>query len=289
MATYTIKQLCEEGPQYAMAMLLRAIDAGEPFVTYGAIRSELEYQLKIPQIFSTQIGYVAGTLMDEIFTIDPGAPLINVMIARANGIPGVGAGHYLADRYGNSKLKKWDRIPMERKIQIIADEHEKIFNYKKWAAINKKLYGKSAVTNLRAPLGNEYDYDPTGHHGGPAESEEHKRLKLWVSKNPTGIGLAASFGEGEIEARLLSGDEIDVMFASGNSYRVVEVKSRRSNDEDFKRGIYQCVKYREVKKAEHVPFKIGVKAILVTERELNSELLARARLLGITWKMVSID
>lgn len=112
MGTYTIQQLCEEGPQYAMAMLLRAMDAGEPFVTYGAIRSELEYQLNIPQIFSTQIGYVAGTLMDQILAIDEDAPLINVMIARANGIPGVGAGGYLAERYGNPKLKKWDNISL---------------------------------------------------------------------------------------------------------------------------------------------------------------------------------
>lgn len=288
MGTYTIQQLCEEGPQYAMAMLLRAMDAGEPFVTYGAIRSELEYQLKIPQIFSTQIGHVAGRLMDDIFTIDPNAPLINVMIARPNGIPGVGAGGYLAKRYGNPKLKKWDNISLKRKIDIIAAEHEKIFRYRKWAALNQELYGPSAGSKLRTPVVAE-DYDPTGHHGGPAESEEHKRLKAWVANNPIGVGLAASFGQGKEEVRLLSGDEIDVMFTAGNSYRVVEVKSRRSNDVDFQRGIYQCVKYREVKKAEQAPLELDVEAVLVTERELNAELRARAQLLGIRLRVVSID
>lgn len=289
MPTYTVDQLCEEGPQYAMAMLLRAIDAGEPFVTYGAIKSELEHQLKIPRIFATRIGSVAGTLMNQILEIDPDAPLINVMIARPTGIPGVGVAGYLAERYNKPELWDWDDISVTRKKRIVAREHEKILRYGRWPEINEKLYGPSAKAKLRAPVGTEGEDDPTGHHGGPAESEEHKRLKRWVANNPTGIGLDALFGNGEEEALLLSADEIDVMFSLGNSYRVVEVKSRRSNDVDFQRGIYQCVKYREVKKAEHAPFKIDVQAILVTERELNPELKERARVLGVRLKVVSMD
>ena len=79
------------------------------------------------------------------------------------------------------------------------------------------------------------------------------------------------------------------MFSYGNSFRAIEVKSCRSNDEDFKRGIYQCVKYREVKRAEHLPYEIDVESILMTERELNSELKERAKLLGIKLKCVSVN
>ena len=44
MGDYTIEQLMEDGPQYAMAMILKSLKAGESFVTYGAIAAELEYQ-----------------------------------------------------------------------------------------------------------------------------------------------------------------------------------------------------------------------------------------------------
>ena len=82
MSTYTVEDLSMEGPQYAMAMLLECIKKGEPFVTYGEIRDELEFQMEIDKIFTVQIGHVAGTLMNEILEIDPKAPLINVLITK---------------------------------------------------------------------------------------------------------------------------------------------------------------------------------------------------------------
>ena len=88
---------------------------------------------------------------------------------------------------------------------------------------------------------------------------------------------------------MLSGDEIDVLFSDGNSFRTVEVKSKRSNDADLKRGIYQCVKYREIKIAEHAPYDVDVQSILVTERELTPELKERAKLLNVKFKCVSVN
>lgn len=79
-----------------------------------------------------------------------------------------------------------------------------------------------------------------------------------------------------------------MVFSHGNSFRMVEVKSQRSNDEDFRRGIYQCVKYREIKKAEYAPYTIDVQAVLVTERELSADLKERAKLLGIILKNVAV-
>jgi len=82
---------------------------------------------------------------------------------------------------------------------------------------------------------------------------------------------------------------IDVLFSDGDSFVVVEVKSKRSNDEDFKRGIYQCVKYREVKSAEHAPYTVNIQSILVTERELAPKLKERAKLLNVKLKCVSVN
>ena len=74
MPAYTIRQLEEEGPPFAMAMLLRCIEHGEPFVTYGDLRREVEFQLGIDTIFPTQIGVVAGSMMDQIITLDGELP-----------------------------------------------------------------------------------------------------------------------------------------------------------------------------------------------------------------------
>jgi len=290
MATYTIKQLSTDGPQYAMAMLLRCLGAGEPFVTYGAIGDELQHQLKVGKIFPIQIGHVAGSLMNQILDIEPSAPLINVLITRPDGLPGVGAGGYLADRYG-SRYRKWNKIPTKEKLEVVAREREKIFKYPKWSTINQKLFGSDAESKLRVIKSSEVDGRSRDgmNHGGPAESDEHKRLKEWVAAHPVEVGLAKSFGKGTSEAPLLSGDTIDVLFSDGNDHVVVEVKSCRSNDEDLRRGIYQCVKYRTVKEAEHAPNKVYVRALLVGERKLNAELMNRARLLKVRYLCVAVN
>lgn len=291
MPHYTVEQLGEDGPQFAMAMLLDCLKSGEPFVTYGAIRDELEYQLKINKIFPTQIGHVAGSLMNKILELDPKAPLINALITRPTGLPGEGVGNYFANRYKVESYREWSKVSPKKKRELVDKERIKILRYKNWGEINKKLFGATATFKLRKQNGSEVDgFPPSGKsYGGPAESEEHKKLKKWVAAHPQKIGLRKSFGIGMPESYLLSGDTVDVLFSDGIDFVTVEVKSCRSNDEDFRRGIYQCVKYREVKEAEHLPNKVNVKAVLITERELNPELKTRARLLKVEFKCVNVN
>jgi len=291
MANYTVDQLCKEGPQFAMAMLLRCLNEGESFVTYGAIRDELEYQLGIDTIFPIQIGHVAGTLMNQILEVEPKAPLINALITRPDGIPGNGVGGYFADRYKEEKYRKWDKVSKQEQRKVVDRERKKVFRYGNWEKINKKLFGVGPLSKLRMPKGSEVDgFSANGmNYGGPAESEEHKILKKWVATHPQKIGLKKSFGKGVTESSLLSGDTIDVLFSDRNEHVTVEVKSCRSNDEDFRRGIYQCVKYRKVKEAEHYPNEVSVRAMLVTERKLNAGLRGRARLLEVGVKFVLIN
>lgn len=291
MATYTLDQLRDDGPQFAMAMLLRCLSAGAEFVTYGEIAAELEYQLKIKKVFSTHIGQVAGSLMDSILEIDPNAPLINALITRPDGIPGVGVGGYFAIRYNNERYNNWKKIKKAEKVKIITREREKISQYGKWHEINQRLFGLGATSKLRVPSGSEVDglANNGKNYGGPAESDEHKKLKQWVSENAEKLGINTSFGTGKTESFLLSGDIIDVLFSDGSNYCVVEVKSCRSNDDDLRRGVYQCVKYRAVKEAEHAPNKISVRALLVAERKLNAELMSRASLLDVGFVCVSVN
>lgn len=288
MANYSIQQLADDGPPFAMALLMESISHGKLFVTYGEIRAELEHQLNIERIFPTQIGHVAGSMMDQILQLDPKAPLINVLITRADGIPGIGAGWYLAERYGEASLKDWNNISKKKKLELVDRERKKVFRYRKWKKLNSELFGDSARKKLCRPPEAESDFVTT-RWGGAAESEEHKKLKEWVSNNPKQIGLQQAYGVGEPELRLLSGDEVDVMFTHQGTFRAVEVKSIRSSDDDLRRGIYQCVKYREVKRAETYPYEADIEAILVTERKLPSELQERARQLGIKTKCVAVN
>ncbi len=291
MKHYTLEQLRKDGPQYAMAMLLDCLKAGETFVTYNTIRDELQYQLKINTIFPTQIGNVAGSLMNQILNVDPQAPLINSMITSSTGIPGKGVGDYFSNRYNEESYRKWDQVSLKKKRELLDDEYKKILRYPNWEKINKKIFGSVAQSKLRKKEGSEIDgFSATGKkYGGPAESEEHKKLKEWAAAHPQKLGLRKSFGKGTTESNLPSGDIIDVLFTDGKRFVTVEVKSCLSNDEDFRRGIYQCVKYRKVKEAQLLPHKLSVHALLVTERELNSELKILARLLEIDFKCVSVN
>jgi hypothetical protein len=287
MSNYTLDYLSKNGSKYAMQMLLECIKSGEPFVTYGAIKEQLQYQLGIDSIFSTHIGYVAGELMNNVLEMDLNAPLINLLVTRSNGVPSIGAASYLKRKYKNNKFDTWNSFPISDKLLVVEKEREKIIRYKKWDELFNKIYGEKIILKKSKAL--ECDYHNKSKYGSGGESDEHKKLKHWVANNPSKIGIPTVFNLGEQESSLLSGDKMDVLFNFENSYKVVEVKSKISNNEDFKRGIYQCVKYREVKKAEQLPFRINIEAILVTEKELSAELKARAKILDVILKVVEIN
>ncbi|MDO8455391.1 MAG: hypothetical protein Q7T07_00555 [Burkholderiaceae bacterium] len=74
---------------------------------------------------------------------------------------------------------------------------------------------------------------------------------LVVLANPHLVG-ASGDSIGTVEADLLSGDAIDVLFKSETHWVGVEVKSRTSdkNELDYRRGIFQAIKYQVVLEAQ---------------------------------------
>ena len=80
-----------------------------------------------------------------------------------------------------------------------------------------------------------------------------------------------------------------MLFTDGASFVAVEVKSTLSTDDDLRRGVYQCVKYRAVLQAQEIPVSVSVRTMLLTERELPADLKARARQLGVLLKVHSIN
>lgn len=265
---YTVEQLVNDGPRYAMAFLLKSLSHGEPFLTYGRIAGHLEPRMEIPKIFSTQIGHVVGSMQDKIHMVDPAAPLLNALATRQNGIPGEGVASYIDEKYRNGKKNKWADLSDKKKLKIVEKIRLDVRSYSKWNEIYEKLFGESA--NINYPKEDFKEGAETGYGGG--ESAGHKALKLWVAENQEKVGVPATFDKVIIEAPLLSGDVVDVMFSDGSSFYPVEVKSIISTDDDLRRGLYQCVKYRAVQEAQELPVKAVVTSILVTERKLSSEL-----------------
>ena len=117
---------------------------------------------------------------------------------------------------------------------------------------------------------------------GGGEGEEHRKLKEHVHEHCEEI-LNARVDTREVEYELPSGDRVDVTAANQSTVWHIEVKSRISNDNDIRRGIYQCVKYRAVAKAAeriqrpNAPRKAV--SLLVVGRKLDPNLKKEAKAL----------
>ena len=93
--------------------------------------------------------------------------------------------------------------------------------------------------------------------------------------------------DGNTEVELLSGDRVDVVSIMEDRTVAIEVKSKDSDWFDLRRGVYQCVKYRAVMKAQDIRRNANVESWLVTETPLSDELKKLARRLGVRTKAIS--
>lgn len=280
--TYEREWLDRKGAPYLLSLILEKLETmDEPFVTYGETAEMLERELETSKIFSLHIGGVAGNMMNEIMSVAKDAPPINALVTSTSGIPGTGFAWYHDNLWRAKRGKKWEGLDKGQKLEVVKGVREAVRHYKGWDRVFQQAFG-DRPSQLGQKRFTEQDGKPpeTAFPRGKGESEQHRRLKQWVRDNPSEIGLPRGF-EGKVESDLLSGDRIDVLFTKGEDFAVVEVKSCLSNDDDLHRGIYQCVKYREVVRATRLPVEVDVRAILVSERKLPSELAARAKLLGV--------
>ena len=71
--------------------------------------------------------------------------------------------------------------------------------------------------------------------------------------------------------KLLSGDRVDVVSIMEDRTVAIEVKSKDSDWFDLRRGVYQCVKYRAVMKAQDIRRNANVESWLVTECQRRSK------------------
>ncbi|BAR58914.1 hypothetical protein NK6_5757 [Bradyrhizobium diazoefficiens] len=222
-------------------------------------------------------------MMFAIQDVEPDAPLLNLLCVNGTTkLPGTGAHDFLKAYNPDINYK---RLKNARKRSVLRPFVDEVYEFKGWPKLAKRVFG---ITLPKIEPSEPVEADGKAQRlglarGGPPESEEHIRLKEYVCNNPLLVGAPKGCKKGWPEKQLRSLDEIDVWFMSPGKELAVEVKSRRSNDFDLQRGIYQCVKYRTVLEAQNKADRITskVRACLVSERKLPDDLARLADLLDI--------
>ena len=252
--------------------------------TYGEARRMLEGELKIERIFSTHPGAVVGSMMSRFWEYDDSLPPLNVLMVNRGGAPGKGADSFIAEWSG----RRYSMMSKENRALILTDATRAVWAYKQWKHAYEELFSERFTLPILQSI------SPTpGEYGGPAESEEHRRLKQAIADDPGLLSFVSSSAATEIESRLRSGDEVDVRILDPDCgiECAVEVKSARSNDVDLERGLYQAVKYRAVIEAQYrvLGATATVIAVLVTERPLPEELRTAARGLDVKVAVLQVN
>ena len=280
-----------------MRWLISAARRGGETFTYSDMMERLERECGLEKIanpsgnFGRAVGVVLGAVMDKIDDVEDSAPFLNVLVVRkGTGRPGPGARGFLAARYPDELwLKKKDAHKESKAwVRIVEQETEVVRAYPDWERLYGDIYGKAYEPPEPFHIeGTETDGLSWGRRG---EGENHKALRLWVKDNPDRIERSLSGVRAETEVELLSGDRVDVVFCSDKEIVAIEVKSRDSNWADLRRGIYQCVKYEAVLRAQETAQetrKRSVRSLLVAEKELQPDLNWLAKKLGVKHMVVS--
>lgn len=295
MSAYTKEQLQSDGLSLTFGYLLPVI-AANATITYGRIAELLQVDLRIQgKIFPIHVGGVVGGLMDRIHKIDPKAPLINVLaVNQQTGLPSIGVDNHLKNRFGVKEKKMTPSL----KSVLVDKAAREVYAFQNWANVYRKVFRASPPSSDPVTIvsGKERDGLPPSPvakgRGGEAESEEHKALKAYVLKHPALFGLRGKPNMADTELLLLSGDEVDVYFETNKRVDLIEVESVRSNWNDLRRGIYQCIKYRAVFEAQRrmVTPDMRLIATLVVESDvpLGSDIQDLAKLHGVKVKIVNV-
>ena len=212
-------------------------------------------------------------------------PLNSLVVNAATGAPGSGCDWYIEKYLHGRRIRsREDRKAVAQEAQNMA------FNFGRWNEL-LRLYALTPAGPLHGTrVQGKRRAVRRGTCSSEGESEEHARLVEYLAKTPQAVGLSRKVSKGLTEHCLLSGDRPDVLFRTGGRLLAIEAKSRISNDADLERGIYQCVKYRALLRAEQkasASIQSG-NAVLATERPLASDLLGLADLLQVRVVVVSV-
>ncbi len=290
----TVENLSQHGAKPLTRWLIAAAKE-RMTITYGEAKRRLQNEYGFSTIFSSMMGHPAGAAMDNIHEIERDAPLLNVLLVQqGDRLPGRGAGVFLADRFGEPRLREKNarRTYPDLWRRLFERAAEEIYAYQGWDNLFQRVYRQAYEPDTEWAKrqdgidGKERDGLPRGRQG---EGLKHKALRLWVKANPGRVVPSLSDVRSETEVELLSGDRVDVVYYAPYTTVGIEVKSIDSNWVDLRRGIYQCVKYRAILKAQDARADPVVEALLITETELDGDLKDLAKRHRVKHRVMAIN
>lgn len=262
----------------AMKHLMRLlIDAAKrrSSITYGEAARRLEAEIGFRTI-PRKMGAPAGVLMSDIQRKwsekrkkewPDKCPLLNILLVRQDILlPGDGAGPFMACYLNNQDLglPGFRRDNPERWREACEKIATDVYAFEDWDRVYRYTFGERPPI-LESLEGKEKDGI---RHDRKGEGENHENLRIWVKKNPGKIRKSYKDFKTNTEVGLDSADRVDVVYYGRDVTVAIEVKSRDSNDEDLRRGVFQCIKYRAVMKAMDIRSEPKVDALLVTQTDL---------------------
>lgn len=262
------EKLYQERARLTLPYLVRQAKAGQT-IYY----SDLAEEINIPN--PRNLNYVLGAIGNALIDLGKRTkteipPIQCVVINKRQELPGEGIGWFISPT-------DFGKLNKAQKQKVVSAQLTKIYTYQRWDWVLQQLELAPIPTNLD----DELEEAKNGRGGG--ESEQHKKFKAFISKNPSALGLSADLANGQQEYPLPSADTVDVLFTDKDLKVGVEVKSSISNTADILRGLFQCIKYKHLIEAEQIvndEFP-NSRIILALQGQFPDELTLVKNLLGV--------
>jgi len=253
----------------ALPLLVRQARAATP-IYY----SDFAHELGMPN--PRNLNYVLGSIGTALERLSKKwkekiPPIQCLVVNKATGLPGEGIGWFI------TKKDDFRKLPRKQQRFLVHAELQKVFGYPRWSDVLRELKLQPVQSDFSRLITQVAGFRAGG------ESEDHRRLKLYVAAHPESVGLGPGASAGIVEHPLPSGDTVDVLFQTRGDWVAVEVKSSLSSSLDIARGLFQCIKYRAVVEAVQATENLdqNARAILVLESTLPTDLVGVKNTLGV--------
>jgi hypothetical protein len=228
-------KLYQERARQTLPYLVRQAKAGQT-IYYSELAKEIH--ITNPRNLNFILGAIGNALIDLGNRTKIEIPPIQcIVINKREQLPGEGIGWFISP-------KDFSKLNKTQKQKVVGAQLTKIYTFQYWDWVLEQLNLEPIPTNLD----DELEEAKNGRGGG--ESQQHKKFKDFISKNPSVLGLNADLAKGKQEYALPSADTVDVLFTDKDLKIGIEVKSSISNTADILRGLFQCVKYKYLIEAE---------------------------------------
>lgn len=261
-------KLYQKRARKVLPILVRQAEAGMT-IYYSALAREIG--IPNPRTLNYVLGSIGITMKNLSRAWKQKVPPIQCIVSNKNtGFPGEGVGGFLT-------RKEFSSMSRKQKAALVNEHLRDIFSFPRWQDVLTELSLKPAKSDYSIQV------EKGAAFRGGGESNDHKRLKLYISRHPTAVGLPSNTPRGAVEFPLSSGDCADLCFQDREDWIAVEVKSALSSEADLIRGLFQCVKYKAVLEAMqallHKPQ--NARAILALEGSISPALVGLQNVLGI--------